>query len=172
VSGIRFRGRLPRSSVAIVARSLRKRGKGVAVSSLMIGAGVIFLALGSLQLFKDNSEGSFQWLMLAFVFVSVGIGQRWSENRASRRTIAGQEFRGTVTAEGVTVEEPTAQTLFRWPAFASLERHGDLVIAWLASGSAVPLTSDMFESQAAHQAAYALLVSNISDRGELADVRR
>jgi hypothetical protein len=138
----------------------------------MIGAGVIFFALGARQIFKDNSDGSLQWLMLAFVFVSVGIGQRWSENRASRRTIAAQELRGTVTAEGVTVEEPTAQTLFRWPAFASLERHGDLVIAWLASGSAVPLTPDMFENQAADQTAYALLVSNISGRGELVDVGR
>jgi len=169
---IRFRGRLPKGSAAIVARSARKRGRGVTVSSLMIGAGAVFFALGAFQLFKDNSDGAFQWLVLAFVLGSVGIGLRWSENRASRSAIAAQEFRGTVTAEGITLEDPTAQTLFRWPAFANLERHGDLVIAWLATRAALPLIPEMFESPAAYQAACALLVSNISGRGDLIDGSR
>jgi hypothetical protein len=152
---------LPSGSVALLARTVRKRGKGVTVSTLMMAAGVFFAGLGAFHLYKDT-DGAFKWLMLAFVFGSVGIGQRWSENRESRRVIAAQEFRGTVTGDGILLEEPTAQTLFRWAAFAGLDRHEDLMVAWLATGSALPLAPQMFANPADYQAASALLLANIT----------
>ena len=94
--------------------------------------------------------------------MSIGVGLRWSEDRASRRTILQHDNRGYVLDEGVQLVAADSETLFRWTAFTSLDVVDDLLILWLDNGSALPLASGLFEDETAYHRARALVADGVS----------
>jgi hypothetical protein len=72
------------------------------------------------------------------------LAHRWSEGRAARRSLKAQEIKGFVIDDGVQLVAADSETLFRWSSFAAFEVVGDLLILWLASGSALALSPLLF----------------------------
>jgi hypothetical protein len=150
---IPFSGKIAKKDVPILAKQVARRVRGARFSSLMIGLGLLFVALSAVQAEKGSSDGAVTWFGLGFSFVAVGLGVRWSEGRAYRKLAASTVHSGSVLAEGVSVEAGEAETRFRWSSFSFFERHGDLLILWLKDGRALPLAPELFAGEGAFAAA-------------------
>jgi hypothetical protein len=157
-----FGGHLTSTDARRLAKRMAKRQKGVRLSALMMAAGAICLVLAIVQGLNDNSDGALSWFTYGFVIGSIGVGLRWSEGRASRRTILRHENRGYVLDEGVQLVSADSETLFRWTAFTSLDIVDDLLVLWLDNGSALPLAPGLFEDEAAYRRARALVAGGVA----------
>lgn len=152
---IPFRGKIAKRDVPVLARQVRRRVRGAHMSSLMIGLGLLFLALSAVQGRRGNPDGAMSWFGLGFSFVAVGFGARWAEGRSYRKLAASTVHAGAVLEEGVSVQAADTETRFRWSSFSSFERHGPLLLLWLKDGRALPLAPELFADEAAFAAARA-----------------
>jgi len=123
---------------------------------------VAFLCLGAVQMVGDNFEGGFSWATLGLVLLVLGFVRRHSEARSFRRAVEDRHFSGTVTEQGITLSDATSETLFGWAAFERLEIYDRFAIAWLATGSALPLAEEMFDQPAVFQQVLAAAGERIS----------
>jgi hypothetical protein len=139
-----FQGYLEPGQARVVAASLLRRQKGTRFSTIAIGTGVGCLMLGVVQIARSNNSGAAQWIILGLVVGLIGAGLRISEWRAVTRSLATQEIKGSVEAEGVRLINPRSETLFRWSSFHRSEEKGSVVVLWLTEGQALALAEHMF----------------------------
>ena len=139
-----FQGYLEPGQARAVAASLLRGQKGTRFSSVAIGIGVVCLMLGMVQIARANNSGAAQWIILGLVVGLIGAGLRISEWRAVTRSLATQEMKGSVEAEGVRLITPRSETLFRWSSFHRSEEKGSVLVLWLTDGQSLALAEHMF----------------------------
>jgi hypothetical protein len=158
---LKFHGQLNAQEAQAVARALLRRQKGARLSTILLTAGAICLALGVFQLTQSNPDGAKQWIVLGVVLAIAGISMRLSERRNVVRALIAQEIGGNVEAEGIRLVSAQAETLYRWTSFERFEEHGAMVILLLVEAQALPLTASMFATPGQFQAAVAMIRANV-----------